>query len=160
MDNYAFSPDGKSIAWIPGLEQGCSLLAPAFWTPHIRDGRYTKGLEIPSNFIPENSPHLGKKIDTAYVEEYVHRCYILHVASLSNMDNDTKIPLIHPYNPAKDDFYYHNLYDLNWWPDSSKILAYDSGDATRSYWWDGMIDHYPVALMRCRQWMQIPNLPC
>jgi hypothetical protein len=145
--SFAFSPDGTSIAWIPeDLEPGCSLLwGSALSTPLIRDGSYTKYLERPSMFINQKSPHLGKVIDIPYVENYVRQCFLIHVASLSNLDYDTKIPLIPPFDPVKDDFYYHRGYSLGWWPDSSKILLYDGG-AAMTFWWDGVTNHYPLAL--------------
>jgi Tol biopolymer transport system component len=144
---YAFSPDGTSIAWIPaGLEQGCSLLSGlVIWSPYIRNGNLTIGLSKPSMFINKNSPHLGKTIDIAYVEDYVRHCFLMHFASLSNMDSDINIPLIPPFNPAKDDFFYHKEYYLSWFPDSSKVLAYDGGDPVRYYYKD-ITDHYPIAL--------------
>ncbi len=145
---YAFSPDSKSIAWISeGLEQGCSLLGGslAIWAPFIRFGSMTKNAQKPSLFFPENSPHFGKTIDIAYVENYVRQCFVMHVASLSDMDNDIKIPLIPPYNPDNEDFYYHKDYSLFWSPDSSKVLAYDGGDATRRLSIIGF-ESYPLAL--------------
>jgi len=141
----AFSPDGTKIAWIPGeLEQDCSYLYLAFWTPDIRNGAYTDLVTRYADSEYKNSPHVGKAIDTAYVEDHVRHCFMLHVASLSNLDNDTKIPLIPPFDPNKDDFYYHRDYALKWWPDSSKILVYDGGKAM-GRWRDG-VTHYPIAL--------------
>jgi len=144
---YAFSPDGKSIAWIStGLEEGCSLPPSglAFWTPFIRNGAETRNAQKPSMFLHQNSPHFGKTIDIAYVEDYVRQCFVMHVASLSNMDNDIKISLIPPFDPSKDDFFYHKEYAIIWSPDSSKILAYDGGGATR--YLIGVTDHYPLAI--------------
>lgn len=130
-EGVAFSPDGTSIAWIPkDLEPDCSYLASSFWTPAIRDGTYTKNVEKVSPVLNKNSPHFGKVIDAAYVEDYVRSCFILHVAPLSNMDSDIEIPLMPPFDPAKDDFLYHKDYALRWWPDSSKILAYEDGYVT------------------------------
>jgi len=143
---YAFSPDGKSIAWISaGLESGCSLLGGlAVWSPDIRNGNYTIQMSRPSMFINRNSPHLGKVIDTAYVEDYVRQCLVMHIASLSDMDNDTKIPLIPPFDPTNEDFFYHKAYSLTWSPDNSEILAYDGGGATG--YLGGVTDYYPLAL--------------
>jgi hypothetical protein len=130
-EGAAFSPDGTSIAWIPAdLEPDCSSLASSFWTPAIRDGTYTKNVGRVSPIINKSSPHFGKTIDTAYVEDYVRSCFILHVASLSNMDHDLEIPLIPPFDRAKDDFLYHKDYALRWWPDNSKVLAYEDGYVT------------------------------
>jgi len=145
---YAFSPDLKSVAWISeGLEPGCSLLdgSLAIWSPFIRFGSMTRNAQTPTPFFPENSPHFGKTIDIAYVENYVRQCFVIHVASLSDMDNDIKIPLIPPYNPDNEDFYYHKEYSLFWSPDSSKILAYDDGNATRRLSIIGF-ESYPLAL--------------
>lgn len=145
---YAFSPDGKNIAWISaGLEQGCSLLLGlAFWTPDIRSDAYTKQAQKTSIFLHENSPHFGKVIDMTYVENYVRQCFVMHVVSLSDIDNDTKIPLIPPFDPANEDFFYHKEYSLAWSPDSSQILAYDGGDATR--YLIGVTDNYPLTLYK------------
>ncbi len=141
----AFSLDGTKIAWIPAdVEQDCSGLLGTFWTPSIRNGTYTGWVGRPSQFINKNSPYFGKVIDIPFVEGYVRRCNIMHVAPLSDMDNDTEIPLIPPFDPAKDDFFYHKDYSLIWLPDSSKILAYDGGGATRFS--GGVTDHYPLAL--------------
>lgn len=142
-----FSPDGKSIAWIPNeLEQNCSELYLAFWTPDIRNGAYTTWISrhAGSAFLPEDSPHVGKEIDTAYVEDYVRHCFMLHVAPLSNLDNDTRIPLVPPFDPDNDDFYYHKDYGLKWWPDGSKILIYDNGSAMGR--WGNTTDRYPLTL--------------
>lgn len=147
-DQYAFSPDGKSIAWIPeGLEQGCSLLPSGFvaWTPFIRWGSETRNAQKPSSFFHENSPHFGKTIDIDYIEDYARQCFVLHVASLSDMDNDIKIPFIPPFDPNSEDFYYHKTYSLFWSPDSSKILAYDGGGATQFMSIIGF-ESYPLAL--------------
>lgn len=149
-EGATFSPDGKQIAWISrGLEQGCSLLPSglAIWTPFIRYSAETRNAQKTSAFFPENSPHFGKTIDIAYVEDYVRQCFVLHVASLSDMDNDIKIPLIPPFDPVNEDFFYHKEYSLIWSPDSSKILAYDGGGATRySFIVDGEPDPYPLTL--------------
>lgn len=144
-EGVAFSPDGTKIAWIPAdVEQGCSGALGTFWTPEIRNGTYTESVGRTSQFINKNSPYFGKVIDIPFVEDYVRRCNIMHVAPLSDMDNDTKISLIPPFDPAKDDFFYHKDYSLIWWPDGSKILAYDNGGATWSI--IGVTDHYPLAL--------------
>jgi hypothetical protein len=127
---YAFSPDGTSIAWIPAqTEPGCSW-EPGYFAPWVQGGAYT-----------QHSKN-GEVIDKAYVDAYVRKCLLLHVASLANMDNDIKIPLIPPFDPAKDDFFYHKEYYLTWWPDSSKILAYDGGGAFNPY----VTDHYLLSL--------------
>jgi hypothetical protein len=127
-EGVAFSPDGTKIAWIPAeVEQGCSGALGTFWTPDIRNDTYTEYVGRASQFLPKDSPYFGKVVDIPFVEDYVRRCNIVHVAPLSDMDNDTKIPLIPPLDPAKDEFYYHRDYVLRWWPDSSKILAYDAG---------------------------------
>lgn len=142
---YSFSPDGTKIAWIPAnVEQDCSGALGVFWTPYIRDGTHTAWAGRPSQFLNKNSPYFGKVIDIPFVEDYVRRCNIMHVAPLSDMDNDIKIPLIPPFDPAKDDFFYHKDYSLIWWPDGSKILAYDGGGATGSI--IGVTDHYPLTL--------------
>ncbi len=131
-NKFAISPDSKSIAWIPAQQEpGCSL-STIFWSPWVRDGTYTKMSK-------------GKTtIDANYVDTQAHNCNILHVASLSDLNNDIKIPLIPPYDPTKDDFLYHKDYGLTWWPDNSKILLYDAAlyydlDPSAS-------DHYPISL--------------
>jgi Tol biopolymer transport system component len=140
----SFSPDGTKIAWIPDeLEPDCPYLYLAFWTPDIRNGKYTEFVANNARSEYKDSPHVGKVIDTAYVEENVRKCFILHIASLSNLDNDTRIPLIPPFDPKKDDFYYHRDYALKWWPDSSKILVYDNGSALGRW---RATDHYPISL--------------
>jgi hypothetical protein len=125
-DQYSFSPDGTSIAWIPvQTEPGCSF--GGYWSPWVRDGVYTQ----------------HSKNRTIIDIAYMRKCLLLHVASLSNMDNDTKIPLIPPYDPVKDAFFYHKEYYLTWWPDSSKILAYDGGGLSIYY---AVTDHYLLSL--------------
>ena len=130
-------PDGTNIAWIPAqTEPGCSSVS-TYWSPWVRDGTYTKQSK-------------GKTtIDTNYVETQAQNCDILHVASLSDLNNDIKIPLIPPYDPTKDDFLYHKDYVLTWWPDNSKILLYDGGDTfdfIYSLKLPGAPDHYPISL--------------
>jgi len=144
-EGAAFSPDGTKIAWIPnGLEPDCPYLYLAFWTPDIRNGAYTELVTRYANSEYKDSPHVGKVIDTAYVEDHVRHCFLLHVAPLSDLDNDTKIPLIPPFDPDKANFYYHRDYAPRWWPDGSKILAYDTGFAMKR--WSKRTGHYPLAL--------------
>ena len=138
-NKFAISPDSTSIAWIPAQQEpGCSLFT-IFWSPWVRDGTYTKW------FSKEKIT-----IDTNYADTQAHNCNILHVASLSDLNNDIKIPLIPPYDPTKDDFLYHKDYGLTWWPDNSKILLYDNGntslldDLYYNIW--GAPDHYPISL--------------
>lgn len=143
--HYAFSPDGKSIAWIPvEWEPGCDL-GSGHWSPWIRDGVYTKyaGQSGPGVFDKNRSDY-GKVVDTAFIEALVRKCDLLHVASLSDMDNPTKIALLPPFDPATDDFMYHKDYQLIWFPDGSKILAYDNG---RAAWHaGGVYDYYKLGL--------------
>lgn len=140
----AFSPDGTRIAWIPAdVEQDCSGLLDAvgIWTPYIRNGTYSAWFGRTDQFINKNSPYFGKAIDIPFVKDYVRRCHIMHVAPLSDMDNDAEIPLIPPFDPAKNDFFYHKNYSLIWWPDGSKILAYDPGHVGES-----KTSRFPIAI--------------
>ena len=151
-NNVAFSPDGTSIAWIPvELEPGC-YFHEAFWAPWVRDGVYTQ-------HAVKKSPFFGKVVDTAYVENYVQNCFIMYVASLSELDNPTKIPLTSPFDPTKDSFMYQGEYDLRWWPDSSKILAFDYGGPLKWNNWEQYFgDYYPIALMMCCRKTPAPSL--
>lgn len=128
--HYAFSPDGNSLAWIPAQEEPeCS--DQGLWAPWIRDGTYNK---------------YGDRgiVDQAYVNTLVSKCLIMHVASLSKMDRPIGIALLPPFNPTTDNFMYHREYQLAWFPDSSRILAYDDGHAS---WMANLkaTDNYPIA---------------
>ncbi|MBI1793891.1 MAG: PD40 domain-containing protein [Chloroflexi bacterium] len=141
--NTAFSPDGKKIAWIPQAWQGIDCSGSAYiWSSWVRDGVYTQHATNRQNVF------YGKTVDIAYAEDMVRRCYLIYVAPLSDMNNPIKIALIPPLNPVKDDFMYHNAYNLIWTKDSSKIFAFDNGLSLRnmSGGKESFGAYYPIAL--------------
>jgi hypothetical protein len=98
IGNYAFSRDGKLLAWIPKQTEPDCMFTP-FYTKWITDGTYTRlAAKSPSN------PWHGQTIDMAWVKAYVRRCWIMYVALLSELDNPTRIVLMPPANLIKGDF--------------------------------------------------------
>jgi hypothetical protein len=142
IGSYAFSRDGKMLAWIPTqTELECTSLA--FYTKWITDGSYTEWAALPPGNpfgIPE-SWH-GQTIDRAWVDAYVRRCFIMYVASLSDLDNPTRIVLMPPANLIKGDFTFGKAYNLSWKPDKSTLLLYNNG---QDHYFSGTFaDHEPL----------------
>jgi len=132
-EEYAFSPDGKSIAWIPA-EEGAGCHYPEFFAEH---GIYTKTYNDPSD--PE------RVIDMAYIKDYARRCFIMYVAPLSEMDNSNKVVLMPPDEFFYSEFVFGTDYDLEWWPDASKIaLLYRGVSMSSIYAWKGYPGASPV----------------
>lgn len=109
---YAFSRDGKDVAWIPQKEEP-NCYWRDFVSGRIGEGIYTK--------------YAKAVIDWPYVDDFVHRCFIMYVASLSNIDNPTKVVLMPPTSLLAGDFTFGESYRLTWWPDGSKILLFNDG---------------------------------
>ncbi len=63
-----------------------------------------------------------------WVIDYARRCFVLYVASLSDIDNPTKIALVPPANLLDGDFIFSNYYPgLVWSQDGSKLLLFADG---------------------------------
>ncbi len=95
---YAFSRDGKDVAWIPQKEEP-NCYWRDFVSGRIGEGIYTK--------------YAKAVIDWPYVDDFVHRCFIMYVASLSNIDNPTKVVLMPPTSLLAGDFTFGESYRLN-----------------------------------------------
>lgn len=142
IGSYAFSHDGKMLAWIPmQYEPGCTT--PAFYTKWITEDTYTEWAALPfseaaRHGIPE--VWLGQTIDMDFVNAEVHKCFIIYVASLSELDSPTKIVLMPPANLIKGDFTFSKEYDIRWEPDGSTLLLFNGG--RESYFVD--LAHEPL----------------
>ena len=122
IGNYAFSRDGKMLAWIPKQTEPDCVFTP-FYTKWITDGTYTR-LAAKST----SDPWHGQTIDVAWVKAYVRQCWIMYVALLSELDNPTRIVLMPPANLIKGNFTFSkDWYTLNWQPDGSRLLLFNDG---------------------------------
>jgi len=130
--SFAFSPNGNNIAWIPAEHEPDCIYYDAL-APWIRDGVYTKyaGQSAPGVF-DKNRSDFGKTIDMAYIKAEAHRCFIMYVASLSQMDNPVKVELLPPDEFFNFEFTFGNTYDLIWYPDGSRLSLFYPGGV-----WDG-----------------------
>lgn len=107
-DAYAFSPEGKKLAWIPAqTEAGCRF----------------------SYVYPE------------LVDTYARRCYIMYIASLSDLDHPVKVVLMPPPDLVAGGLAFGREYTLMWSPAGDTILLFNDGDA---YWSTPGSDHQPV----------------
>lgn len=141
---YAFSPDGKSVAWIPAEEEVWTFdnkqvsciydTIVSTWVGNGNDGVYTQEAgEYKPGVFYKNSPYYGKTLDKAFFRDYMQHCFIMYVASLSDLDHPTQILLIPPDNFWNQLYTFKRFYDLAWWPDGSKILLLDPGVQDNSY---------------------------
>jgi len=128
IGSYAFSRDGKMLAWIPRQTEPDCAWGPIY-TKDITDGSYTNWGGL-SRGIPDGNPGSsgGEVIDIACVEAYVRKCWIMYVATMSELDNPTKIALMPPANLIKGDFAFSkDWYTLSWKPDGSMLLLFNDG---------------------------------
>ncbi len=140
----AFSSDGKSIAWIPA-EHEPNCRHEHFIAGWLRDGVYTKHAgEIAPGVFDKNNEEYGKVIDTTYVEAYAQRCFIMYVASLSEMDNPTKVVLMPPSIFFYKEFTFGEDYGITWPPDGSKILLFYPGVEDEQYPQPPVIFYAPI----------------
>jgi len=142
IGSYAFSRDGKRLAWIPAqYEPGCT--AESFYTKWITEGTYTEWAALP---LPMAASHgiseswHGRTIDMDFVDAYVRQCFILYIAPLSDLNNPTEVVLMPPTNLIKGDFTFGEEYDLIWEPSGSRLLLFNNG---HERYFVG-IDHEPL----------------
>jgi hypothetical protein len=142
IGSYAFSHNGKRLAWIPAqYEPDCT--AESFNTKLITEGTYTERAALPPSLatrygIPES--WRGQIIDMAWVETYVRKCFIMYVASLPDLENPTRIVLAPPANRIRGDFTFGEEYNLMWEPGESMLLLFNNG---HERYFVG-IDHEPL----------------
>lgn len=137
---YSFLADGSHLAWIPAqTEPDCTI--HNFNSKWLWDGTVAKYAAEPK-LDPYNifRSARGQVVDAAWMEAYVRRCYLMYIASLTDMDNPVKVVLRPPAYLTPGDFGFGREYDVMWSQNGASVLLFGDGDEMISpgFW------HQPV----------------